>query len=97
MKKELVDYDIISRLIYSEGFRDFVSTYNVLITAALSFVTLAVIVLFFVNVTKMTAASDNDYQRRIAINGILVCAICFAFIGGIDVIYGIILSLIFGS
>lgn len=87
---------IIDRIINSAGFTEFITQYNVLITAMLSFVTLTVLVLFFANVVRYSHASDNDAARHMAMNGILVCLICLACIGGIDTLYAIVASLIFG-
>lgn len=92
-----VDDTVFSRLINSTGFTNFVSQYNIVISAALTFVTITVITLFFMNVVRYSHASDNDQTRRMAMNGILVCLVCLAIIGGIDTFYAIVVSLIFGS
>ena len=79
------------------GITPFLKTYNVAVSACLGIVTIIVITLFFMNVVKLSASADNDARRRMAINGILICLVCLGFIGGIDVLYGILLSIIFGS
>ena len=79
------------------GIGPFLRTYNVAVSACLGIVTIIIITLFFMNVVKFSASADNDARRRLAINGILICLVCLGFIGSIDVLYGILLSIIFGS
>ncbi len=91
-----VNTSLIQDLIQSSGFRTFLDQYNIVISAALSIVTLSVIVLFFMNVVKFSHNSNNDWKRKESMTGILVCLICLGCIGGIDILYGIVLGLIFG-
>lgn len=90
-----VRHELIEKFL--EGIGDFLTTYNAAVSACLGIVTIIVITLFFMNVVKLSASADNDARRRMAINGILICLVCLGFIGGIDVLYGILLSIIFGS
>lgn len=88
--------ELIERFLNPSGaLAQFLETYNIAVTAVLAFVTIGVITLFFMNVVKLSAAGDNEMRRRMAINGILVCLVCLGFLGGIDTIYGILLSIIF--
>ena len=72
----------------------FVKTYNIAITAILGIVTITVLIMLFINITRISAAMDNDMRRREAINGTLVCLVCLALIGGIDTVYAVLLSFI---
>jgi len=89
--------DLVEVILSSDGFQSFIKSYNVALTAVLGICTILIIVLLFVNITKLSASADNDYRRREAINGILTCLICLAIVGGIDTVYAILLSFVFGA
>lgn len=89
--------ELIQRVLNSSAFGQLLETYNVAITAVLALVTVALIALFFINVTKLSTAGDNEMKRREAINGIFVCLICIAIIGSIDAIYAILIAMIFSA
>jgi len=80
----------------SGGLRNFLATYNAAITIALAIATIVVIMMLVFNATKLAKAGDNPQERRAAINGIAVCLICFAFLGGIDVLYAFLAAFILG-
>lgn len=82
-------------MLSSPAFAEFISNYNVALTVLLGIATLSILVLLFLNITKLSASADNDMRRRMAINGILVCFVCLAVMGAIDTIYAIILSFVF--
>lgn len=88
--------DLIQRILTSSSFVNFMSTYNLVITVILAIITISIMALLFVNIAKLSASSDNEYGRRLARSGILTCLICFAFIGSIDTVYAILMSIIFG-
>ena len=90
------DSELIKRILTSTGFVNFLDTYNLFISIALAIVTISILVLLFVNIAKLSASNGNEQAKRIASNGILVCLICFGFIGAIDTIYAILMSIIFG-
>lgn len=71
------------------------TTYNLTISLILGIVTIAIIILLFINITKLSASADSDYRRREAINGILVCLVCLGLMGGIDTVYAILVSFVF--
>lgn len=87
--------DILKRLMESNYFAEFLRSYNLSITLCLGIITILVIVLLFINITKLSASADSDFRRREAINGIMVCLICLGIVGGIDTVYAILMSLIF--
>ena len=85
--------DIFKKLVESDAFKEFIGTYNTALTLVLGIVT---IVLLFINITKLSASADSDFKRREAINGIMVCLVCLAIVGGIDTVYAILASFVFG-
>lgn len=91
-----VDSKLIGKMLGSDGFVNFVTTYNLAVTVVLSIVTITILILLFLNVAKLSASGDNQSKRREAASGILVCLVCFAVAGGIDTIYAILLSIVFG-
>lgn len=82
-------------MLQSEAFQDFIGQYNVAIGIVMAIITITIIVLLFANVTKLSASSGNDRKRSEALSGILVCFICLAFCGSLNVVYMILLSIIF--
>ena len=64
------------------------------ISIALAIITISILVLLFVNITKLS--TSNEQLKRIASNGILVCLVCLGFIGAIDTVYAMLMSIIFG-
>ena len=86
---------ILEKMLSSPAFAEFIGNYNVALTVLLGIATLSILVLLFLNITKLSASADNDMRRRMAINGILVCFVCLAVMGAIDTIYAIILSFVF--
>ena len=86
---------ILERIFASEAFTSFIDTYNIALTVVLAIVTFIVLVLLFFNISKLGGAADNDYTRREAINGIMVCLVCLGIVGGIDTVYAILLSFVF--
>lgn len=90
-----VDFSPVKKMLESAAFQSFMEQYNIALTVFLGLATILVIVILFFNITKLSASADNDYKRREAINGILVCLVCTAIMGGIDVVYGILLSFVF--
>lgn len=88
--------DIFKKLVESDAFKEFIGTYNTALTLVLGIVTILVIVLLFINITKLSASADSDFKRREAINGIMVCLVCLAIVGGIDTVYAILASFVFG-
>lgn len=90
-----VKTDIITKLLESEGFQSFLRTYNLTITLVLGIITVLIIVLLFINITKLSASADNDYRRREATSGIMVCLVCLAIIGSLDTVYAILVSFVF--
>lgn len=87
--------DLLKRLVDNEAFKNFMTTYNLTISLILGIVTIAIIILLFINITKLSASADSDYRRREAINGILVCLVCLGLMGGIDTVYAILVSFVF--
>lgn len=71
-------------------------TYNLFISIALAIITISILVLLFVNITKLSTSNGNEQLKRIASNGILVCLVCLGFIGAIDTVYAMLMSIIFG-
>lgn len=90
------DSELIQRILTSTGFINFLDTYNLFISIALAIVTISILALLFINIAKLSASSGNEQARRIAENGILVCLICFGFIGAVDTVYAMLMSVIFG-
>ena len=66
------------------------------ISIALAIITISILVLLFVNITKLSTSNGNEQLKRIASNGILVCLVCLGFIGAIDTVYAMLMSIIFG-
>lgn len=95
-KKVSPNGGLFEKLVKSPAFKEFVGTYNTALTLVLGVVTILVIVLLFINITKLSASADSDFKRREAINGIMVCLICLAIVGGIDTVYAILASFVFG-
>lgn len=87
--------DILQRLMSSAGFTEFMRTYNLTISLILGIVTIVIITMLFINISKLSASVDNDFRRREAISGIFVCLVCLAIVGGIDTVYAILISFVF--
>lgn len=94
MQKVTPKTSLLTSILQSEAFTNFMDNYNIAITVVLGIVTILVITLLFLNITKLSASTDNDYKRREAISGILTCLVCLAVIGGIDTVYAILLSFV---
>lgn len=90
-----VNQALIEKMLQAEAFKNFVGQYNVGIGIIMAIITIAVIMLLFINVVKLSSSSTNEGKRSEALNGVLICFICLAFCGSIDVIYVILLSIIF--
>jgi len=88
--------ELLSRMIQSSGFADFISTYNTGVTAALSIFTLIAIGMFALNVVKFVKSANNPMQRSSASEGMIVCGICIVILGGIDIFYSILVDMIMG-
>ena len=88
---------IPKKLLESEGFKNFLETYNTSIVLVLGIITILLIILFFVNVSKLSASANNQFRRREAINGIFVCLVCLAIIGSLDAVYAILVSFVFSA
>ena len=91
-----INKDIINNMMGSTEFANFLSTYNLVITMLLAIVTITILLLLFLNIAKLSAATDNEANRRLARSGIFTCLICLAIAGSIDTVYAILMSLIFG-
>lgn len=89
------DTSILTKMLSSPAFAEFISTYNLALTVLLGTVTLTILILLFLNIAKLSASANNEMKRRMAISGILVCLICLGIMGAIDTIYAIILSFVF--
>ncbi len=92
----LREKNILNSIMRSKGLKNFLATYNVAATIALAVATIIVIIMLVFNTTKLAKAGDNPQERRTAINGIAICLICFAFLGGIDVLYAFLVTFILG-
>ena len=90
------DSELLQRILTSTGFVNFLDTYNLFISIALAIITISILVLLFVNITKLSTSNGNEQLKRIASNGILVCLGCLGFIGAIDTVYAMLMSIIFG-
>ena len=55
------------------------------------------IVAFAINVARLSAAGDSPTKRSVAMRGLLISFICFAIMGGIDIVYAAVLSLFFSG
>ena len=75
------DSELLQRILTSTGFVNFLDTYNLFISIALAIITISILVLLFVNITKLSTSNGNEQLKRIASNGILVCLVCLGFIG----------------
>jgi len=87
--------EILKKLMESDAFTEFVRTYNLTITLVLGIITITIITILFINITKLSASTGSDFKRREAINGILVSLVCLAIVGGIDTVYAILVSFVF--
>ncbi len=92
----LREKNILSSIMRSQGLKNFLATYNVAASIALAVATITVIIMLVFNVTKLAKAGDNPQERRAAMDGIAVCLICFAVLGGIDVLYAFLVTFILG-
>ena len=93
-----VNSTLITKMLNSTGpFGKFLATYNMAITVFLGIVTITIITLLFMNVTKMSVAGDNAGARQEAIHNVLICLICLGLCGGIDTVYGVLLSVVFAG
>ena len=92
----LREKNILSGIMRSKELENFLTTYNVAVTIALAIATVVVIIMLVFNITKLAKAGDNPQERRAAMNGIAVCLICFAILGGIDVLYAFLVTFILG-
>ena len=87
-----VNSTLITKMLNSTGpFGKFLATYNMAITVFLGIVTITM------NVTKMSVAGDNAGARQEAIHNVLICLICLGLCGGIDTVYGVLLSVVFAG
>ena len=86
---------ILEKMMSSPAFTEFMNNYNMALTILLGIATLTILVLLFLNITKLSASAGKDMRRRTATNGIMVCLVCLAIMGAIDTIYAIILSFVF--
>ena len=89
------DTSILERMLASSAFGDFIKNYNLALTVLLGIATLSILILLFLNITKLSSSATNEMKRRQATSGILVCLVCLAIMGAIDTIYAILLSFIF--
>lgn len=89
------DHSILLKMLSSTGFSEFITNYNLVLTVLLGLSTLSVLVLLFLNITKLSASANNEIKRRMAINGILVCLVCLGIMGAMDTVYAIVLSFVF--
>lgn len=89
------DSNILTKMLTSTAFSEFISNYNLILTVLLGIVTLTILILLFLNITKLSASANNEMKRRMAISGILVCLVCLGIMGAIDTFYAIILSFVF--
>ena len=88
--------EIVYSMLKTPQMSQVLRTYNVLTTVLLSFVTIAVVILIVFHVVKLGKAGDNARNRQEAINGLAVCSISLASLGGIDIVYAIIVSIVTG-
>jgi len=89
------NYITLEKMLTSPAFIEFINNYNLALTVLLGLATLTVIVLLFLNITKLSTSACNEMKRRMAINGILICGVCLSIMGSIDVVYACILSFVF--
>ena len=89
------DTSILERMLASSAFGDFIKNYNLALTVLLGIATLSILILLFLNITKLSSSATNEMKRRQATSGILVCLVCLAVMGAIVTIYAILLSFIF--
>lgn len=92
----MVKRDLLNDLLTSPALTEFLSTYNVALTAFLGIATLTVLALLFYNIAKLSRSADNERQRQEAISGILVCLVCTGILGGLDAVYALLISFVFG-
>jgi len=94
------DTSAIKELVYSmlktPEMVQFLSTYNVLTSVILAFVSIAVVVLIVFHIVRLSKSGDNPRDRQEAISGLAICSACLAVLGGIDIVYAIIVGVITG-
>ena len=88
--------EVIYSMLKTPQMSQFLSTYNVLTTLMLTFATIAVVVLIVFHVVRLGKAGDNARNRQEAINGLAVCSAALAILGGIDIVYAIIVGIVTG-
>lgn len=89
------DNSILSKMLSSPAFSEFISNYNLALTILLGVSTLTILILLSLNIAKLSASANNEMKRRMAISGIFVCLVCLGFMGAIDTFYAIMLSFVF--
>ena len=87
---------ILGKMLEQDALKDFLAVYNRFTTLSLTFATIAVVVLIVFHITKLAKAADDARERQMAISGLAVCSVCFAILGGIDIVYAILLVVIVG-
>lgn len=89
------DSALLQRLVSSEGFQTFLANYNLIFSVFLGIATLSILIFLCINISKLSTSADNDMRRRQAISGILTCLVCLGIAGGMDVVYAILLAIVF--
>ena len=92
-----IDRDILERMVNSEGFSNFIKTYNVVISVFLSVCTMLVIGMIILNALKIARNSDSPMARKQGTDGLLICILSFSCLGAIDILYVIVLKFILGA
>ena len=97
MRLNVTPIDYVSKVLGSEAFKSFVAKYNLISNVILAMLTIFAIIALAINIARLSAAGDNPQKRSLAQHGIMIAFICFAVIGGIDVVYATVLGLFFAG
>lgn len=85
-----VDSDLFSRT--TESIANFLSDYSAYLGIFFAFVVVTLIIIFVINIGKLSQAGDNMMLRQQAIKGILVTGICLAVLSSFGIILGVIVG-----
>lgn len=76
------------------GVSAFLNDFGSLITIALAFLLVTLIILFVYHATNLAKSGDNYQKRQQAMHGLFVVGICIALTGSFGLIYGLLLMFI---
>ncbi len=87
---------LVKRMLATPAMQSFLETYNFFTSAFLSVVTVGLVTLIVFHIAKLSRVGDNPMERADTIRKLLVCAVCFATAGSIDIVYVFLLGIILG-